>query len=367
MRLDRRSMADSPPKSPAGPSKQAPTALFEDMSKYFNKKYIVDCILQSFDKDQLIEAIDEAFGQHAFANSMFHDLEANLKGNIFFKQPAMKNLTECFHEQRLIDGICSSFETQHIYDGINDAFDQNEFADDIIRAAAATLTGDAFPNTITTEATVLRVIAINLTERVFSAQPTVEAPNIEASTTKTPTNETPTIETPTIDEKIKESVSAEVKAVMGDFQAKTSMDATALREQTLGRVPYQFFHTYQLTEYPANIGIVRDLFIDGFPRNLSAPKLITCTTHDRDPFPTAVVQVQLDTLASRGESILRVLIKVEDCESNYEALRKLYLFSQSVTRHACDLASRRPAKFYIMRELSSQVWGEGCYVGGSFP
>ena len=122
----------------------------------------------------------------------------------------------------------------------------------------------------------------------------------------------------------------------------------------------------QLTERPANIKIIWDLFIDSFSLKLSAPKLIISADVYRDTFSAAVVQTQLDTGVSRGDSILQVFIRVQNCESNDEALRKPYLFSQSVTRHVCDLASRTDAKPDIMQDLRSQFWDEDCFVGGSF-
>jgi hypothetical protein len=214
-------MADQSPKSTAGPSKQAPKALFEDMSKYFDKKHIFDGLMRSSsDKHGLLDSIHDAFDVDAFAAAMFRDLRANLKGNMFSNQPAMGALKECFHEQNLIDGICDFFGNQHLNDGIGDAFDKNAFAGDLI-SAVAQLTGDSKKSASTTDDddddAVRHVIATKLIEVMFSKQSAVEVS--------------------TIDQETQESVPAESKAAVADFHPTISMDATAVRQQTIGSLP----------------------------------------------------------------------------------------------------------------------------------
>jgi hypothetical protein len=206
------------PKS-TGLSKQVPTALFEDMTKYFDSKHIIHGIISSFDKGQLLDSIAEAFDRDAFADAMFRDLAANLRGNMFSKKPTVEGFTECFDEQHMIDGILSSFKKQHIIDGIGDAFDKNAFAGEILRVVATILAGDKFPRDwpkeLATEAlnadntSALQTIATNLTAGMFFRQ-------LAAST---------------VDKKTEESVPIESKPAVAEFQPTISMDATALRQQ----------------------------------------------------------------------------------------------------------------------------------------
>lgn len=191
------------PKSPTGLDKQPPTALFEDMSKYFDQKQMFDGILKSLEKDQLIEVIDEAFDQDMFAEAIWRDLRANLKGNIFSKHPAMKTLTECLDEDRVIDGILNSFDIERVFESIEDAFDTDALADDIIGVVSVTLKGNTF------------------FKKPATGPPTAD--NDIATTREQP------MEASITEKKTKKSASAKVKVADAKVQATTSMTVTEMR------------------------------------------------------------------------------------------------------------------------------------------
>jgi hypothetical protein len=119
----------------------------------------------------------------------------------------------------------------------------------------------------------------------------------------------------------------------------------------------------------ANIELLHDLttdLSDSVPpdRTYSVPKLVTDVDGNKR-FSAFVVRIELEPDEAATPD---VSIEVRDCESNIDALQRLYEFSQEVLFHARKLLydNLNQARFDFWDDLEGIEWGAGRSMGGSW-
>jgi len=146
-----------------------------------------------------------------------------------------------------------------------------------------------------------------------------------------------------VGEEIRQSVVATVKAAMADLkpqqQPSTVMNASALREQTLGTLPFHHYqsitnlqpqmptcHIEELTPHAANAKLFDSIFHHRVPVKIATTDLVVTAEGDA-AFRAAVVR------SIPGEDIA-IIMQSEICQSSGEALESLLAVSCGVLARA---------------------------------
>jgi len=97
-------------------------------------------------------------------------------------------------------------------------------------------------------------------------------------------------------------------------------------------------HAYQLTEHIANIEAIYDLFTGRTPAGRRPLRIVTKYGGSESASRFSASEVRL---LIRGQSVgASAIIEAIECESDLEALQRLYRCSQLLLNRACGLSGR---------------------------
>lgn len=162
---------------------------------------------------------------------------------------------------------------------------------------------------------------------------------------------TPTI-TPTESEEIGGHIAAAIRSALSDvhrdLNRKPEVDATALRDQTIGASCLISPATYIPTDsIIANVNVVLALYKHGNPPGYSAPSIIVA--YGEDGIYAAVERTWYNGMFTRTQ--MDTTIEGPGCESEHEALRKLFEVSMSMIQRARELSETKAEGFADWEDL----------------
>lgn len=129
---------------------------------------------------------------------------------------------------------------------------------------------------------------------------------------------------------------------------KPEIDATALRDQTIG-VSYLVSSAKCIPadSITANVNVVLALYKHGNPPGYSAPSIIIA--YGEDGIYAAVLRTWYNGMFTRTQ--MDTTIEGPRCESEHEALRKLFEMSMSMVQRARELSETKAEGFADWEDL----------------